>query len=142
MANDAKVVVEIDCRRPRNRWDVQCFVLDAFEATPQTMFLDGAQGRSPSPLDETRLPAPRAALSPTINSTSNDFGKGSGFLSALTGVDVLSSRVPHDLAGLRECRESIGHRHLASLVALQPHLFEDLTAGEALCRADNPEQFI
>src|SRR6266436_1297528 len=49
---------------------------------------------------------------------------------------------PRYLVALRKRGEGVRYRHLAGLVALEPHLFEDLAAGEAAAFADHFHQFV
>src|SRR5437016_4318897 len=47
-----------------------------------------------------------------------------------------------DLVGFGERGKRVRYRHLAGLVALQPHLFEDLAAAKATSLFDDREQLI
>src|SRR5205085_2195541 len=47
---------------------------------------------------------------------------------------------PRNLLALGKCREGVADRHLARLVALEPHFFEDLAAGKSLAGGDDFEQ--
>src|SRR5437870_1793015 len=59
----------------------------------------------------------------------------------MSGGDILPV-LPSNLLRFRERREGIADRHLAGLVALQPHFFENLAAGDTLAARDEFEQLV
>jgi len=56
--------------------------------------------------------------------------------------DVFPVVVASDLVALRQCSQGIRYGHLARLIALEPHLFEDLPAGEAVAVLDDEQELL
>src|SRR5260221_7918501 len=56
-----------------------------------------------------------------------------------SGGDVLAVP-PYYLIAFGECGECVRYRHFARLVALKPHLFENLAPGKAVSRSDDAKQ--
>src|SRR5258708_13559495 len=56
-----------------------------------------------------------------------------------SGGDVLAVP-PYYLIAFGECGERVRYRHFARLVALKPHLFENLAPGKSVSPSDDAKQ--